>query len=132
MIDNTVMAAIIGAIAAGALDGTKELAKSALSDGYNSLKATLLDRFGNKADLAGALEKVEEKPTSEGRMRVLEEELAESGAAKDHTLLTQAVQLIDMIKHLQGNTGSQIAHGTGIAQADRGSTASVAMNRNDK
>jgi len=130
--DNTVLGAIIGAIGAGALDGAKDVAKSALSDGYGKLKTTLVSRFGGKSSVANALNQVEEKPTSEGRLKVLEEELTESGAANDHELSIQALELAEIIKSLQGTTGSQVAHGTGIAQADRSSTASVTMIHNDK
>jgi hypothetical protein len=130
--DNTVLGAIIGAISAGALDGAKDVAKSALSDGYGKLKATLVSRFGGTSSVSNALNQVEEKPTSEGRLKVLEEELTESGAANDHELSIQALELAETIKSLQGTTGSQVAHGTGIAQADRSSTASVTMIRNDK
>lgn len=130
--DDTVLGAIIGAISAGALDGAKDVAKSAISEGYGKLKTTLVSRFGGKSGVANALNQVEEKPTSEGRLRVLEEELAESGAANDHELSIQALELAEMINSLQGTTGSQVAHGTGIAQADRSSTASVTMIRNDK
>jgi hypothetical protein len=132
MIDNTVLGAIIGAIGAGALDGAKDVAKKALSDGYDKLKSSLVSRFGEKSSVVSALTQVEEKPSSEGRLKVLEEELTESGAASDHELSIYARELGEVIKNLQGTTGSQVAHGTGIAQADRSSTASVTMIRNDK
>jgi hypothetical protein len=132
MIDNTVLGAIIGAIGAGALDGTKDVAKKALSDGYDKLKTSLISRFGGNNSLANAITQVEAKPSSAGRLKVLEEELTESGAASDLELSIYASELGEIIKNLQGTTGSQVAHGTGIAQADRSSTASVTMTRNDK
>jgi hypothetical protein len=108
MIDNTVLGAIIGAISAGALDGTKDVAKKALSDGYDKLKNSLINRFGGKSSVANALTQVEAKPSSEGRLKVLEEELTESGAASDHELSIYARELGEIIKNLQGITGSQV------------------------
>ena len=59
--------------------------------------------------------------------------LNESGACTDKELALQASQLTEIIKRVsQGHTRSQVAHGTGIAQADRSSTASVTMIKNDK
>jgi hypothetical protein len=133
LVDATLLGTIMGAIGAGALDGTKDVAKKALSDGYDKLKTSLLIRFGSKGDVAAALQRVEEKPASEGRVKVLEEELNESGACTDKELALQASQLTEIIKRVsQGHTRSQVAHGTGIAQADRSSTASVTMIKNDK
>ncbi len=126
--ESTVLAAIMGALAAGALDGSKDLAKKAISDGYEKLRSILANRFGSNSDLEPALKNLERRPTSQGRQDVLKEELELAGAAADKTLLEQASRLLELVQGLQSqSSGGQVAHGSGIAQADRGGTASVTI-----
>jgi len=128
--DVSVGHAIVAAITAGALDGAKDLTKKALSDGYAALREAIRAKYGHHKDVAEALDKVERKPESTGYAQVLSEELESSGAAADPTLISQASQLMDLIKALPSmGSGGQIAHGTGIAQADRQSSASVTLTR---
>jgi hypothetical protein len=124
----TIVAAITSALVAGAKDGLTEVTKKGLSDGYDKLKSLLLRHGGGRTDIVDALEKVEAKPESQARRAVLSEELESSGAANDTALQEQANLLLDLVRaQPAGNTSAQIASGTGIAQADRGSSATVTI-----
>ena len=123
-----VVSAVVGALAAGANDGLKEATKKVIADGYEQLKSLLLRHRDGKADVADALSKLEAKPESEARQAVLLEEIESSGAAKDAMVQDQARQLLNLIQPLSAeNTSGQIAIGSGIAQADRGSSAGVTI-----
>ncbi|HZP05361.1 MAG TPA: hypothetical protein VFB43_10710 [Terracidiphilus sp.] len=125
MID-VITSAVIAALMAGTNEGLKEVTKKGISDGYEQLKALLLRHGHGEHDVADALKKLEGKPDSEARKAVLVEELESSGAAQDLAIQNQARLLLNLIKELPaGNTSGQIASGTGIAQADRGSSATV-------
>jgi hypothetical protein len=124
----TIMAAVLGALASGAKDGLKDVAKSGLKDGYDKLKAALVRHGENSTVVSTALGQVEAKPESKARQAVLEEELAESGAANDTHVMAQATSLLELVRSLpNGGTGGQMASGAGIAQADRNSSATVNM-----
>ena len=123
-----IVSAIVGALAAGANDGLKEAAKRGVSDGYDQLKSLLLRHGKGENDVGDSLKKLEEKPDSEARKAVLVEELEGSGAAEDTAIQEQANLLLNLVRSLPtSNTSGQIASGTGIAQADRGSSASVTI-----
>jgi hypothetical protein len=129
----TIIAAITGALAAGATDGLKDVVKSGLKDGYDKLKETLTHRGAEDSAVTTALEQVEAKPESKARLGVLEEELAASGLAKDPQVVAQATTLLELVRSLpSGGSGSQAASGTGIAQADRNSSATVTMTSTQK
>ncbi len=129
----TIIAAITGALAAGATDGLKDVVKSGLKDGYDKLKETLTHHGAEDAAVTTALEQVEEKPESKARLAVLEEELAGSGLAKDPQVVAQATTLLELVRSLpSGSAGNQAASGTGIAQADRNSSATVTMTSTQK
>jgi hypothetical protein len=121
-----ITAAIIAALTAGAASGVTEAAKKAISDGYSGLKALINKKFGGKSDVTDAIEKLQAKPESPGRQQTLAEELKATNASADPELLSAAQSLLELIKTLpQGEQHIQNAVGTGIAQADRGSIASV-------
>jgi hypothetical protein len=62
------------------------------------------------------------------RRQMLAEELKTIKSTSDPELITAAQSLLALIKALpQGEKHIQVAQGTGIAQADRGSTATVTM-----
>jgi len=127
MVD-VIVSAVVGALAAGANDGLKEAAKKGISDGYARLRSLLLRHDKGANDVGDALEKLEAKPESEARKAVLVEELESSEVAKDVAIQEQANHLLNLVRSLPtGNTSSQIASGTGIAQADRGGSANVTM-----
>ncbi|MBB5062054.1 hypothetical protein [Granulicella mallensis] len=123
----TIMAALVGALASGAKDGLTDVAKKGVSDGYEKLKSAI-KRHSVTGDVADALEKVEAKPDSEPRRAVLAEELQGSRIGANDEVIAQANSLLNLVRALPGNNmGGQVAHGTGIAQADRSSVASVTM-----
>jgi hypothetical protein len=123
-----ITAAIIAALAAGAISGVTESAKKAIRDGYSGLKALLHKKFGSKTEVTDAIAKLEAKPDSPGRQQTLAEELKATNATADPELLGAAQSLLELIKALpQGEQHIQHAVGTGIAQADRGSTATVSF-----
>lgn len=123
----TIVTAVVAALASGATDGLKDVAKKGLSDGYEKLKSAIT-RHPGTSDVADALEKMEAKPDSEPRRAVLAEELEASGIWANEEIIAQANSLLALVRALpDGIRGGQVAHGTGIAQADRSSTASVTM-----
>ena len=83
---------------------------------------------GGDSDVVGAVERLESKPDSAGRQQVVVEELSGTDAATDAELVGAATTLLDQIKSHPGGTHHvQMAQGIGIAQADRGSTATPAQ-----
>ena len=120
--------AIVAAISAGAVTGATDTAKSAIADAYEGLKSLVKKKFGHDSDAAEAIDKLEAKPESGARKEVLAEELKAVNSASDPELVSAAQSLLSLIKALpQGEKHIQVARGTGIAQADRGSTATVTM-----
>jgi hypothetical protein len=118
--------AIIAALTAGAVSGVTESTKKAISDGYTGLKTLIHKKFHSKTDVSDAIAKLEAKPDSPGRQQTLTEELKATNAAEDPELLAAAQSLLELIKALpQGGQHIQHAVGIGIAQADRGGTATV-------
>lgn len=121
-----ITAAIVAAISAGAMGGLTEVSKTALTDAYGKLKALLVKKFGKESEVVQAVEQVEAKPASDARKALLTEEVATVKADQDSELLAlaQAVQqVLELSPEHAAHT--QTATGNYIAQADRGSTASV-------
>jgi hypothetical protein len=120
--------AIIAALTAGAASGVTEAAKKAISDGYSGLKALIHKKLSSQTDVADALAKLEARPDSPGRQQTLAEELKAANASADPELLNASNSILELIKALpQGEQHIQHAEGTGIAQADRGSSATVSF-----
>jgi hypothetical protein len=120
--------AIVAALSAGTVAGAKDTAKSAIADGYQGLKSLIKKKFGDHSEASEAIDKLEAKPDSDGKKQVLAEELKAVNSASDPELVSAAESLLALIKALpQGEKHIQFAHGAGIAQADRGSTATVTM-----
>jgi hypothetical protein len=116
--------AIVAALSAGATD----TAKSAIADAYQGLKSLIKKKFGHDSDVAEAIDKLEAKPDSGARKEVVAEELKAVNSASDPELVSAAQSLLALIKGLpQSEKHIQVAQGTGIAQADRGGTATVTM-----
>ncbi|MFP3558867.1 hypothetical protein SB861_50715 [Paraburkholderia sp. SIMBA_049] len=123
-----VTTAIIAALSAGASGATTEVAKKAISDGYEGLKDLLKKKFGTESDVASAVGNLEIKPDSDGRQKVLEEEVAAAGAPGDAELVRVATALLEQIRTQPGGAQHvQSAQGTGIAQAAGNSTATVTL-----
>ncbi len=120
--------AILAAIATGVISGTTEVGKKALVEGYEALKTLLKNKFGDKGEVAEAVEKLEKKPDSPARQAEVKELLAEVKADEDPQIRQAAQAVLDQVKALPGGEQHiQQAIGSYIAQADRGSTASVTI-----
>lgn len=123
---DVILNAIVAAISSGVVAESTEVGKKAIADAYDGVKSIIKRRFGGQSEAAAALEKLEAKPASVGRQQVLSEELETSGAASDPELIEAAQALLVLIHSLpRGEKHTQIAVGSGIAQADGGSTATV-------
>jgi Het-E N-terminal domain len=118
--------AIVAALSTGAISGLTEVTKTAIGDAYGRLKELLSRKFGNDSDVLHAVEQVETKPDSAGRKTTMQEEIAAVKADQDQDVLQAAQALLQLIHALPGGEQhSQTATGNYIAQADRGSSASV-------
>ncbi len=117
---------ITTAILAALSAGLTEASKTAITDAYTQIKALLASKFGSTSDVVHAVEQVEAKPDSAGRRATLQEEITAVKADQDPDLLRTAQTLLQLLQTSSGE-GSQTQTATGnyIAQADRGSTASV-------
>ncbi len=104
-----ITAAVVAAVSAGAIGGLTEVSK-----------------FGKESEVVQAVEKVEARPASDARKAALAEEVAAAKADQDSELLRVAhavQQVLELSPEHGGHT--QTATGNYIAQADRGSSASV-------
>lgn len=120
--------AVIAALTVGTASGVTETAKTAISDGYAGLKALISQKCGSKSEVSEAIDRLQAKPDSPGRQQMLAEELKASDASADPEIMGAAQSLLELIKALpKGEQHIQQAVGIGIAQADRGSTASVSL-----
>lgn len=121
-----ITAAIVGAVAAGLLQGAGDVSKQVLVDGYRRLTAMLAGRFGDRSDVVLAVEAVQARPDSVARREVLAEEVSRSGADRDDEIMATAR---DLLTHLQQDpavaSSVQQAIGSYIAQADRHGHAEV-------
>ena len=125
-----ITSAIVAAISAGALGGLTEVSKTALTDAYGKLKALLVKKFGHESDVVQAVEQVEAKPASQARQTMLAEEVAAVQADHDTELLQVAQAVLQALQSSSEDAGHmQTATGNYIAQADRGSNASVNIGR---
>ena len=118
--------AIVAALAAGAASGATDAAKKAIVDAYSGLKSLALKKFGGDSTATSAIKMLELKPDSGDLKQILGKELEHVKADSDPELAKAAHDLLELIRALpQGEKHVQYAQGTGIAQADRGSTATV-------
>lgn len=86
--------AITGALA--------NLGQQVIRDAYTALKAALLEKYGPKSELAGAVNHLEQKPDSKARQGVLQEEVAGARADQDAGLLRLTNELLDKLKATSG------------------------------
>lgn len=122
-----VLAAIGTTVAQGAGQAAGE---NVVNDIYAKLKQALASKFGENSDVLQSVEALEAKPDSAGRKETLREEVEASGADRDPEIREVAQELLDvMAAQPGGEQHIQNAKGSYIAQADRGSTAEVRVNR---
>ena len=123
-----IVTAIIAAISAGAVSGTKDVAMKAIVDGYSALKAAITKRFGEKSEVSKAVSELESKPKSPGRQTTLAEEVQSAGAENDADIVAAATALLEALEAQPGGTQYvQSARGNFIAQASDNSTATVTV-----
>jgi len=131
--DPVTFTAIVAAISAGLGTGVSKVGESALVDTYQGLKAMLQRKFANNSEVVEAVDKLEKKPDSEWPKGMLKEELEEARVDQDPEVRQAAQELFDQLKTQPGGEQHiQTAIGSYIAQADRGSTAEVNINRPTK
>lgn len=104
---------ITAAILAVAPALASDLLTSAAKDAYEGVKALVRRKWGEKSAIDTAIEAVEEKPESQGKAAVLQEEVAAVGAAQDPELLAAVQQLIEMLKQ-EGGAGAKAVEGIKI------------------
>jgi hypothetical protein len=128
MTPDIVTNAIVAALSAGAITASADTAKSPVAEAYQELKSLIRNKFGEDSEAAAALDQLEAKPDSEAREKLLTEELRTVKAVSDSELTSAVESLLKLIQPPpDGKRSNQFAEGTGIAQADRGGTATVRM-----
>jgi len=123
--------AILTAVATTIAQGAGQaVGVNVVNDAYAKLKQTLASKFGKNSDVVESVEALEAKPESTGRKETLREEVVASGADRDSEVRKAAQELLDAVAAQPGGEQHiQNAVGNYIAQADRGSTAEVRVNR---
>ena len=124
---------IVGAIASGAAAGAKEVASQSVKDAYQFLKKKLLARYGEKGDVADAVEKLEKNPESKARKDLLHEELQGVKISEDDELVNLASKLSEEVKASTGGSvekysatqsgGGVLVQGKNNTVAGQGGTA---------
>lgn len=71
-----------------------KLGEKVVHDAYVAFKAALQHKCGVDSDLLQAVERLEKKPDSKGRIEVLKEEVEATNADKDSELIAAAKDLI--------------------------------------
>ncbi|MDQ2885971.1 MAG: hypothetical protein M3Y39_07770 [Chloroflexota bacterium] len=118
--------AIVAALSAGAISGLTEMSKTLVTDTYGKLKVLLSKKFGEHSDVLQAIDQLEKEPDAAGRKETLQEEITAVKADQDCEILQAAQELLHQLQTLpESGLHMQTATGSYIAQADRGSNASV-------
>jgi len=78
------------------------LGQTVIKDAYDALKVALQKKFGVDSDLVEAVDNLEQKPDSNARQAVLQEEIEESKVAQDAEIIQIAEALIENLKDLPG------------------------------
>lgn len=128
-----VTTAIVASVTAGFASGLAKAGEKAITDTYEALKKLLAKKFGKTSEVVKAIKRLEEKPESEGRKQMLQEEVVEAKVEQDPEILKMAQALLKLIEAQPGG-GQFIQQATGsyIAQAGPGAKASVQVNQPDK
>jgi len=108
--------AIVDALAAGAISGLTDTAKTAIADSYNKLKDLLAKKHGASSDVVQAIVQLEAKPESQGRKDTLQEEIATVKAEQDDEILAAAKQVLTLVKPQQLGMGKFATQNNGPVQ----------------
>jgi hypothetical protein len=124
-----ITAAILAALAAGALKGVGKLGQDVLSDAYEGLKGLLRRKFGEQSDAVQTVASLEQRPESGARAAVVAEALGEVRAGDDPEILAAAQAILDQVRKLPGGDKvvQQVTGSSYVALAAGGSTASVTV-----
>lgn len=120
---------IVSALAAGAGVAGKELVSEVVKDAYAKLKSILQTRFGSKAEIAQAIQQLENRPNSDARQAVLKEELDAVGAANDTQVIAEAKKFVEILKQhglISQPTYQAILIGSGAIAQGQGAVAAAA------
>ena len=119
---------ILAALTAGAAAGGQALVTDAIKDTYTGLKTLIQQKFAGKPSAEVALTEHETDPKTWAAP--LKKALAQEHVDQDPAIREAAQRLLDQIKAQPGGEQHiQQAIGSYIAQADRGSSATVNVNR---
>ncbi|QTA85295.1 hypothetical protein [Desulfonema magnum] len=75
-----------------------KLEETAVKDAYDALTTLIQKKFGEKSELAKAIENLENRPDSAGRKELLNEEIVAAKAHQDREITNAAESLIEKIK----------------------------------
>ncbi len=100
-----ITAAIVAALAAGAVSGLTETGKTAIIDAYKKLKDLLAGKFGARSEVVQAVDQLETKPESAGRQGTLQEEIIAVRAEQNADVLAAAKHLLTLIQPQQAGLG---------------------------
>lgn len=122
--------AIVAALSAGVASGVGEVGKSALVDVYQGLKGALKRKFGDESEVVETVDMLENRPDSESRRGMVQEELERAKVDQDPEVRQMAQELLDRLQVQPGGEQHiQNAVGSYIALADHSSTAEVRVNQ---
>ncbi len=96
-----VTTAIITALSAGTISGITDTTKTAISDGYNKLKALLVKKHGKDSDVVQAIKMLETMPESANRQGTVAEVIATTKTEQDDEILAAAKQILILAKYQQ-------------------------------
>lgn len=120
-------------IAIVAYIAAQQIVKDATQDAYQGLKEILDRKFGNESEIVESVDMLEERPDSEARKGVLQEEVERAALDQDIEIRETAQNLLNQIESQPGGEQHiQYARGNYIAQADHGSTANVNVDHSKK
>ncbi|MFI5845591.1 hypothetical protein ACIA8K_38395 [Catenuloplanes sp. NPDC051500] len=107
---------IVAALAAGAVAGSTDVAKSAVSDAYAGLKSLLRGKLAGREAAQQSLEAVETEP---GRWQaMLGADLAETGADRDEQVLAAARELLNLAGVRAGKYHVDLRDAKGVQVGD--------------
>jgi hypothetical protein len=86
-----------------------DVAKSAVKDAYDGLKAVIQRKWGASSPVGRAVTSLEEDPKSKAQAAVLEEKVAAVKATEDSDVLQALQALVEALK-ASGQAGEQVAN----------------------
>ena len=87
---DTITLAIIGALS--------KLGENVISDAYQALKDAIAHKCGTESDVIKAVQNLEKKPDSKGRIETLQEEVAAAKIDQDPDLIKASDALLSILK----------------------------------